>query len=163
MVVTELVTYIMKYWLVFVVLHTVADFILQTREDATNKHKCNKALASHCTTYALALTSFSIIILTETLDMAGLMTWVPVIFLYVFIGHFLTDYVTSRFSHKYSQAQQWKQFWIVIGIDQLIHLVHVTLLFIGLVAIGEKYDNSRNYKRSTNNTIEMQIPRTNRI
>ena len=161
--VVSIVTLIMKYWLTFMIAHTVADFILQTREEAKNKSKCNNALASHCTSYSIALTGYSLLFLNHNCIIPNILYWAALIFLFIFIGHFLTDYVTSRLTSRFWKLKNERAFWIVIGIDQFIHMVHITVLFIGLIAIGEKYDNSTNNKRSTDAPIKEQISRTNRI
>lgn len=98
-------------------VHWVADFVQQTHWQATNKSKNNEALASHVAVYSLSLLVGSAIIFGR-ID-AGWMWFVMV------NGalHFATDYFTSRASSKLYAKQDWHNFFVVIGFDQLIHQV----------------------------------------
>lgn len=102
-------------FLALLILHWVADFVFQTHWQASNKSKSNIALAHHVITY------------TGFLGVA-----VPGIFFQVnasaaaFVAvngvlHFVTDWCTSRVSSKLYAKQDWHNFFVVIGFDQLIH------------------------------------------
>lgn len=94
--------------------HWVADFVLQTHWQASNKSKNNVALSRHVLVYTaiLGLASFPL--------MVGNIAWLPFV-----VGngalHFATDYFTSRWSSKLYAKQDWHNFFVVIGLDQLIH------------------------------------------
>ena len=104
----------------FVVLlatHWVADFVLQTHWQASNKSKNNVALSRHVLVYTgvLGAASFTLF----ALPWHGLQ-WLA------FVGvngvlHFATDYFTSRASSRLYAKQDWHNFFVVIGFDQLIH------------------------------------------
>lgn len=95
-------------------LHWVADFVLQTHWQATNKSKRTDALAMHVGTYtgALGIGSY------------GLLGFSPAVTGFIAVNgllHFATDYCTSRLSSRLYAKQDWHNFFVVIGFDQLIH------------------------------------------
>lgn len=100
------------------VVHLFADFVCQSHWMASNKSKRNDALALHVGVYSAILlmasgvlfASFGIWRVAEFVALNGLL-------------HFATDYVTSRISSKLWGEGRWHDFFVVIGIDQLIHQV----------------------------------------
>ncbi len=102
-------------WLFVILLavHWIADFVCQTHWQASNKSKNNDALARHVLTYTGFL--FVAAVVLFGLEMA-------LIFTAINGGlHFITDYFTSRWSSKLYAKQDWHNFFVVIGFDQLIH------------------------------------------
>jgi Protein of unknown function (DUF3307) len=96
-------------------IHWFADFVLQTDWQARNKSKDNVALARHVGTYTLALTMAAIGLLGfSTAILFGLING---------ILHFATDYVTSRITSRLYAKQAYHNFFVVVGLDQLIHQV----------------------------------------
>lgn len=96
--------------------HWIADFVLQTHWQATNKSKRNDALLAHVGTYTLSMAVVSALIFGQSA------AWL----LFVAINavlHFATDYCTSRTSSALYAKQDWHNFFVVIGFDQLIHQV----------------------------------------
>lgn len=114
-------------FLLLLAVHWIADFVLQTHWQATNKSKDNDALLRHVGTYTAVLALV-----------------VPFIFpsetnrqLLIFVAvngvlHLATDYFTSRASSKLWAKQDWHNFFVVIGLDQLIHqlTLGITMLLI---------------------------------
>ena len=97
--------------LVLVWLHFVAVFILQTDEMALNKSSSWEWLAIHVCVYSLPfLFGFGIVF-------AGIN----------FAAHFVTDAVSSRVTKKLWQQEKRHWFFVVIGIDQALHM---TALFL---------------------------------
>lgn len=95
-------------------LHWVADFVLQTHWQATNKSKRNDALLAHVATYTGALALGSLALFGPGLAVAA----------FVLVNgflHFGTDWCTSRWSSRLWARQDWHNFFVVIGLDQLIH------------------------------------------
>ena len=95
----------------------VADFVLQTHWQASNKSKNNVALSRHVLVYTGCLGAASFPLL-------GLPDHGPQWLLFVIgngVLHFATDYVTSRASSRLYAKQDWHNFFVVIGFDQLIH------------------------------------------
>lgn len=90
--------------LTIVFLHWFADFILQSDWMAQNKSSSNKALGLHIIVYTIPLMYIG--------------------FLWAIVNgilHFITDYVTSRITKKLWSNQQVHWFFVVIGLDQMIH------------------------------------------
>lgn len=85
-------------------VHFVADFVLQSDWMATNKSKRWDALTAHVTVYA---TSF--------------LFWGLEFAVVTYALHFLTDAITSRITSRLWQANQRHWFFVAIGADQLIH------------------------------------------
>lgn len=107
-------------FLALLTVHWFADFVLQTHWQATNKSKRNDALLAHVVTYTAVLGFASTAVAIILRPGSGL--FVPVMFtLGNGVLHFATDYVTSRASSKLYAKQDWHNFFVVIGFDQLIH------------------------------------------
>jgi uncharacterized protein DUF3307 len=104
----------LAFFLALLVSHWIADFVLQTDWQATNKSKNNIALAHHVLVYTACLAAVSAFLFG-----AGLL-WL----LFV-VGngllHFGTDYCTSRVSSRFYAKQEWHKFFVVVGFDQTIH------------------------------------------
>jgi hypothetical protein len=103
-------------FLALLAVHWVADFVLQTHWQASNKSKRMDALARHVGCYTMVL--FFAVPFVFPGEHYG--PWSAFILLNGSL-HFLTDYVTSRISSKLYAKQDWHNFFVVIGFDQLIH------------------------------------------
>lgn len=103
-------------WLFLALLatHWLADFVLQTHWQAQNKSKSNMALGRHVATYTGVLAAASAVLFGISLP------WLAFV-----LGngalHFATDYGTSRLTSRLYAKQDWHNFFVVIGFDQLIH------------------------------------------
>jgi len=86
-------------------MHVIADFALQTRKMAENKSKSIKWLSLHAGTYSCVF----ILISWQYALLNGILHWV-------------TDYVTSRLTSKYWEEKKIHTFFLIIGIDQFIHI-----------------------------------------
>jgi hypothetical protein len=100
-------------YLVLLVCHWIADFVLQSDWQASNKSKSNVALSRH------------VLIYTGCLGVVAALLFGPGPFWLLFvlgngILHFSTDYFTSRWSSRLF-GNDWHTFFVVIGFDQLIH------------------------------------------
>lgn len=96
--------------------HYVADFIFQTHYQASNKSKNNWALGAHVITYTISL-QFLALFLFRDVNTAILWTGVNGAL------HFGTDYITSRINSKFAKKQDWHNFFVGVGADQLIHYI----------------------------------------
>lgn len=117
-------------------IHTLADFMLQTRWQAQNKSHNMIALAGHVLTYSIAMGIMGLFLIIPFGFEKYFINWVYWI-LFNFAAHFLTDFVTSRIlSYNYgkmiafqSEGNSFKSdfyqklFWSWIGNDQMIHIL----------------------------------------
>jgi hypothetical protein len=93
-------------------LHTWTDFFVQSREVATNKGKDIKVLLRHVTEYSVPFLVMGF--------------WLPTISVIAFVAvnfvlHFMTDFVSSKFTTRFHMGGRMDRFWEVIGTDQAIH------------------------------------------
>lgn len=109
-------------------VHWIADFVLQTHWQASNKSKNNVALTRHVMIYTACIGAASLLLLGH--DNLG---W-PVFMIGNGALHWITDYFTSRWSSKLYAKQDWHNFFVVIGLDQLIHQVTLATTLWLLVA-----------------------------
>ena len=96
-------------------IHFVADFLFQTEWMAQNKSKSLFPLAVHCTVYGLFFIAFGWLFALVT---TGL--------------HFVVDFFTSKLTHYLWDKGEVRQFFIVIGLDQLIHTLSILLVYYWL-------------------------------
>jgi uncharacterized protein DUF3307 len=103
-------------FLALLAVHWVADFVCQTHWQASNKSKRTDALSYHVATYTMVLLMASLAIFGRSWMVIGFVMLNGVL-------HLATDGVTSRISSKLYAKQDWHNFFVVIGFDQLIHQV----------------------------------------
>jgi len=102
--------------------HWIADFVCQSHWMASNKSKDNYALIIHVSVYSLVLYIATFIIFGARYEYE-IIKFVAL----NFILHFITDYITSRITSRLWAKQDIHNFFVVIGLDQLIH--QLTLAF----------------------------------
>lgn len=115
--------------------HWVADFRAQTREMATNKSTSNKWLLKHIVAYGNNLLFGSLPLLIYGTFVGK--NWALPIIIYVvgnMILHFITDYFTSRWTSRLWAEKEIHDFFVVIGLDQLIHTVCLIGSFYWLIS-----------------------------
>ena len=91
-------------------MHFIADFVFQTDSMAKNKSSSNKWLTLHVSIYTLPFFWFGGAFAVTN----G-------------IAHFITDYFSSRATSYLWQKEQRHWFFVVVGLDQAIH---ITTLFV---------------------------------
>lgn len=102
--------------LIIIWLHFIADFIMQSDKMAKGKSSSNFWLGLHVTVYSLPMLWFG--------WQFALVNWV---------GHFVTDYFTSRASKKQWENGEVHNFFVIVGLDQAIHMTTLILTYIWLV------------------------------
>jgi hypothetical protein len=111
------------------VVHWIFDFFLQTSWQATNKSKNNIALASHVGVYSIGLI---LIVLLNFEYFQHLGCAIGYVLLNA-VAHFFTDYVTSRASSSLYEKEEYHDFFVVIGFDQLLHYLTLIVTFVLLI------------------------------
>jgi hypothetical protein len=113
--------------ILIIFIHWIADFVLQTDWEATNKSTNIKALLSHTLRYSVWWTVFIIIygIFFHQLTILNALLFI----LITFIAHTITDYFTSRLNKKLWDTKQVHNFFVSIGFDQILHYVQLLLTF----------------------------------
>lgn len=99
-----------------IIIHWIADFVLQTDWQAKNKSKRNDALLLHTSIYS----SIWIIPAILILGLNGCL-----FFLITFMCHTITDYFTSRLNTKLWAKGDVHNFFVSIGFDQVLHYIQL--------------------------------------
>lgn len=102
--------------LYFLLAHWVADFVLQSDDDAKNKSKSWTHLLNHTFSYSCFMLLSLALIFPETTVR---------IFIYFFtsmlVSHTLIDAITSRINSKLYSSGKTHLFFVSIGFDQWLH------------------------------------------
>lgn len=119
---TNLITMISYLDLAIIaIVHWIADFVLQTHWQATNKSKDTEALISHTITYSAVW--FIVAPFIVPLHIAIFFVVIT------FIVHTVTDYFTSRWTSRLYAKGDYHNFFVVIGFDQLLHYTQLLLTY----------------------------------
>ncbi len=106
-------------WLLYLLAaHWVADFVLQTHWQASNKSHNLDALGFHVASYTAYMAFASLVMFLAT---GGEMRHWVMFVLANCVLHFWTDFFTSRVTSKLWKDEEWHNFFAVVGLDQLIH------------------------------------------
>jgi len=117
----------MSLTLVFliIVIHWVADFVLQTHWQASNKSTNNWALFQHIFTYTITwVFAFAFWAFFDSNALTSNYGYGPEIFWFfpiTFVAHFITDYFTSRINSILWKKGDIHNFFVSIGFDQVLH------------------------------------------
>lgn len=110
-------------FLIFILLiHFLADFGLQTHEQAVGKATSKLWLTKHVGAYSLIWFVAAFVILNS----------VHLAFIYAlitFILHWCTDYITSKESRKFFDRDDFHNGFVVIGFDQFLHIIQLWFTF----------------------------------
>jgi hypothetical protein len=110
-------------------IHFIADFIFQSDKMAKGKSKDNRVLFEHCWLYSIIVSTMGFVFIYP-ISFYGVFenykfgSFIPTLFLVYLTGtHFGTDWITSRISSKLYSQGKIHLFFVVIGLDQLIHFI----------------------------------------
>lgn len=96
------------------IAHWAGDFLFQTTWMATQKSQRLDALFAHIFTYTIILTAPTVLLFGPTETAA--------LFVAANSGlHLATDFITSKFSSALYTKQNMRGFFIMLGLDQLLH------------------------------------------
>lgn len=102
-------------------IHFLADFALQTYEQALNKSKSNLFLFYHVGVYALVWLVAAPLVMEPGPAIAFT--------LITGISHFVVDWVTSRINSSFFSKQNYHDGLVGVGFDQLIHHIQLFITF----------------------------------
>jgi hypothetical protein len=121
--------------IVFGIKHFIADFLLQTPYMLGKFYApphCYKPLSAHCSVHVVfALMLFSVPMSLHPSAMSDYWGLVISLLAYEFVAHFLVDITKSQLTRIKNLRPADKMFWVLIGIDQFLHLVlSIPLIYI---------------------------------
>lgn len=105
------------------IIHFLADFALQTHEQATKKSTDNIFLVYHVGTYSLCWLFASMVIFPATYRC------IPFAMI-TFICHFITDWITSRINKTFFDKQNYHDGFVGVGYDQVFHYTQLILTYL---------------------------------
>lgn len=113
------------------IAHWFFDFAMQDEKDALNKNHSLKHLFNHVNEYSAGMfLSLFIYCLCIGSNFIPSFMYALTFWCITFICHFVTDYFTSKESHKRYKANKFygiNGFWSIIGFDQLLHALQILL------------------------------------
>jgi len=116
------------YILFILVVHWFADFILQTHHMSTRKSSSNYYLTLHVSVYTFAtIVLWAFVFPFTSIHVTSLGIWTS--FASIFASHWVTDYFTSRLTSKLYKEEKYHDFFVVIGLDQVLHYTQLLLTF----------------------------------
>lgn len=116
-----------QIFIMILLIHFLADFGLQTHEQATLKGESNTYLFYHVGVYTLvwSVAFFFLPINTIFLNFWG---WVLYCLL-IGIPHYMTDWITSRIGKTFWAKKDLHNGFVVVGFDQIVHYLCLIWLF----------------------------------
>lgn len=108
--------------ILIVMIHFLADFGLQTHEQAIGKGTDERQLKWHVMVYSAIWFPMSYCLLEN----AVLSTIFAVI---TFICHYVTDYFSSRIGKPYWERKDFHNGFVIVGADQVLHILQLFSLY----------------------------------
>lgn len=102
--------------------HWIGDFIFQSDYHAKNKSSNNFVLFEHVSIYGFILALAGLII---PISIGWLVTNI--------IMHFVVDYITSRITSTLWKNGDIHDFFVIVGLDQMLHYLILFLTYIYMV------------------------------
>lgn len=138
--------------LLIILIHWIADFVLQTEKQAKCKSKNLHDLLSHTIYYSIITSLFYILLFPCIYSFTELEPgYLNIIYftLITFITHTITDYFTSRINNKFIPEREyvhsykiidkfsffryknenWHNFFVSIGFDQVLHYTQLFMCY----------------------------------
>lgn len=113
--------------------HWVSDFLFQTHEMSIKKSKSILWLSYHVLVYTTITTLLWTISFGNYHMIENSLITIPSIFGITFITHWLTDFFTSKWTSRLWSDKSVHNFFVVIGLDQLIHATTLLITFNYLI------------------------------
>ena len=111
-------------FLFILLIHFLADFGLQTHDQATGKSTSTKWLTYHVGVYSIIWLLASWVYYD---NFAQAITFATI----TFILHWITDFLTSRIGKPFWDKQDFHNGFVVVGFDQVLHYIQLvgTIIF----------------------------------
>ncbi len=142
--------------IIIIVIHWIADFVLQTDKESKGKSKNWSDLLSHTLNYTSLWYYIGIFYIAYRsnffIDMKWYNDWSLTLFVIItFISHTITDYFTSRLNTKllpkrdltythidkqlvyFPKGENYHNFFVSVGFDQVLHYLQLFLTYYWLV------------------------------
>lgn len=103
-------------------IHFLADFGMQTHEQATKKGESNEWLTYHVSVYSIIWFIF-IMSISNNFELSIAFTAIT------FICHYITDWITSRIGKPFWKNNDFHNGFVVVGFDQMMHIIQLVLTF----------------------------------
>jgi hypothetical protein len=116
-----------KAILFILLVHWIADFILQTDWQAKNKSTNEDALFEHVYIYSLTTGLFWFLYFNTNVIILLFATFL------IFTLHVVTDHFTSRFNKKLWEKGDTHNFFVSVGFDQFLHYAQLLLVYYFLI------------------------------
>jgi hypothetical protein len=114
--------------LFILIVHWFADFVLQTHHMSIRKSSSNYYLSLHVLVYAFTtIVMWSFVFPFTSIHISSLGIWLS--FIVIFVTHWITDYFTSRLTSKLYKEERYHDFFVVIGLDQVLHYMQLLITF----------------------------------
>lgn len=126
-----MISYVALFWIVMI--HWLADFVLQTHEQAIGKSYKWSCLLNHTSTYSTVWFLFGLMYITCTVPLYSTSN-TPILNVLAFTGitfvcHTIQDYFTSRWVKYYFDKNNFHNGFVVIGLDQILHYSQLLLTY----------------------------------
>lgn len=117
--------------IILMAIHWLSDFVCQTHEMSLKKSKSILWLSYHVVVYTAVTTLLWSIFFGGMIENFSVI--VPSIFGITFVTHWITDYFTSKWTSRLWQEKKVHEFFVVIGLDQLIHATTLLITYNYLI------------------------------
>lgn len=115
-------------------IHWLADFVLQTHEQAVGKSSKMGCLLGHTFTYSVVWLLFGFMYIictiplgtTSTQPIYNVLSFTAI----TFMCHTVQDYFTSRWVKRYFDKKNFHNGFVVIGLDQILHYSQLILTYM---------------------------------
>jgi len=128
---------IIEIVLYLIFLHWVADFVIQTHWQASNKSKNWVALSSHVLTYTIAICVGLTLYMENRVGLEFREFW-PFLATWTLVNgalHFVTDAITSRINTYLWNKGSVHNFFVSVGFDQVLHYFALIGTFFFLLGV----------------------------
>ena len=114
---------------IILIVHWIADFVLQTDKQAKGKSNNWNDLLEHTINYSIVwLPTMVLLCFINNIELINIK--IPFLFFIItLVCHTITDYFTSRLNTKLWNKGDVHNFFVSIGFDQVLHYVQLFLTY----------------------------------